>query len=1581
MAKEVLTHSDRYVRKTNRIILIVGIITLLVFLFGLMLLTTDTPEEEQHYEVEDTIDAESDLGMGNNTTNNEAEIEFDDAEQVERPITLTPNPINMGQVVLGNDATNVLTIGTNGKGAIRIISVDLEDAAFEGFKFENNCNDKELRGKITCTVTMRWLPTVAANVQNNFKITWRETNVSDSNAKHDEVPVYGNAVRKEDCNFCDSSGSAGIGGAASAQGDLQTSGQVKYAVGPDGKIIGVIGEDGIVRDANGLEIGRVNADGMVVDKDGNIIGVASTGKLVVDANGTVSGYVDAAGVAHDADGKVIGNMLSDGTIIGDGGKVIGKAVSTGYVYDSNGNIIGRVLEDGSVVDLDGNVIGKVDENGNVVDRNGNIIGNVAKSGEMALDENGNRLGIVMPNGEVVNENGDVVGYVDENGNVFQKQKVGTRGSTAQIVKNAAGEVMGYVDENGKVRDFEGNIVGKVDKNGNVVDTNGVITGKVSDEWHDLALDENQNVIGFIDEDGVVRNNGDVVGYVDESGNVIGDRMVTETIGKAGAERKLAYDAGGNVIGYVENDGNVHDFNGNIVGKMDKNGKITDLAGNIIGKVGATQRLAYDADGNVIGYVDDDGTVRDFDGNVIGRMDASGNVVDANGNIIGQLGKTQRLALDKNGRVIGKIDKDGNVHDFNGNEIGKVDSSGNIVDETGSIIGQSGEARRLAYDDNGNAMAYVEDDGTVRDFSGSVTGRLDENGNITDANGNIVGQLGESSSLARDSQGNVIGYVEDSKVRDAEGNEIGRMDDSGNVLDLDGNLIGQVGTSQRLAQDEDGNVIGYIDSNDTVHDISGNIIGRVDKNGNVLQTVKDAVEHPVAGAKGEEMQLALDKDGKVIGYIDENNQVVDFNGGTIGRYDDNGNIIDEAGNIIGSAGEKANLALDKNGNVMGWVNKKNVAFDKNGKIMGIVDRENNIRVFGAKKVGSLLDKQLLPITPSGKVLGEINNRGEVVSQNKVVGKVRPNGLITDKSGAKILARGLHPGYIAGWGCNYENKLDKDGVIRKDGAETGLQIFADGTVWSEDDKFVGKIIETGSVYDDECNYIGEANADGYVRDSYGKEVGCINPDGSVLSLEKPQIKGHLLRQRSVMSLTWQDMGVLEKNGTLRGKQGEVIGCVNHNGEVYDKDMGYLGKISDAYYAYDFNGKLLGVFDKNGKVSIQGQGGVRPFLHNLLAGRNNKVIGFAAPEVNILVDAEGNILGHLFPDGNVYNKSGEIVDRVKGVGLGLYGGTPAKFLKTGYAVDMDGQILGYVNYDMDIVDIKGSVVGKTDAKGRFFDETGRQLGGIVRQGGVRGYNGSYLGYVVATGEVVELDEKSEDADGNQYQRGDVTGNVVPDGHVVKDGRVIGEVLPETIMVDLFGNYVGYSDAFGTVLGADNSGIAALLPGGVTGNNISALPKGFVIDFGGNVIGWILPDGRFMNTQKNIAGYVMADGKVVSYEGKILGEVVSGDIVIGNDDKVKGFVGFDGKIYRSGNTIGRLLTDGLAADNQNNILGHVYNIGNTVLSNNGDYIGRLAANGKVIEDKNKEIGYMKSNGSFIDADKNVSGYLLPEVAKNRWN
>ena len=75
------------------------------------------------------------------------------------------------------------------------------------------------------------------------------------------------------------------------------------------------------------------------------------------------------------------------------------------------------------------------------------------------------------------------------------------------------------------------------------------------------------------------------------------------------------------------------------------------------------------------------------------------------------------------------------------------------------------------------------------------------------------------------------------------------------------------------------------------------------------------------------------------------------------------------------------------------------------------------------------------------------------------------------------------------------------------------------------------------------------------------------------------------------------------------------------------------------------------------------------------------------------------------------------------------------------------------------------------------------------------------------------------------------------------------------------------------------------------------------------------------------------------------------------------------------------MAVDNNDNILGKIYKIGATILGNDGKYIGRLSPEGRVLDTKGQNIGYIKNNGSFIDLDKKVSGYVLQEVAKNRRN
>ena len=247
MSKEPLqlTHSERYVRKTNRIILIIGIVSFVAFLFGLILLFSSRAPQDDYQEPVFTADDDvlsEELDTNNLLSN---EIEFDTIDSSELPITTTPNPINMGQVVLGTEAKNVLTIGTNGKSAIHIVSVKLAEPPFDGFVFQDNCTSAELRGNQTCNIVMSWSPVIAGNVQNNFIVSWHEANLSAQNAKAQKIPVDGNAITKEECNFCD------VGSNSLVDTDASSIDKRQVAYGPSGEKIGYVDENGYVYNDGG----------------------------------------------------------------------------------------------------------------------------------------------------------------------------------------------------------------------------------------------------------------------------------------------------------------------------------------------------------------------------------------------------------------------------------------------------------------------------------------------------------------------------------------------------------------------------------------------------------------------------------------------------------------------------------------------------------------------------------------------------------------------------------------------------------------------------------------------------------------------------------------------------------------------------------------------------------------------------------------------------------------------------------------------------------------------------------------------------------------------------------------------------------------------------------------------------------------------------------------------------------------------------------------------------------------------------------------------------------------------------------
>ena len=173
-------------------------------------------------------------------------------------------------------------------------------------------------------MTMSWTPLIAGNVQNNFIISWHESNVSQTSAKAEKFRF--SATRSIKKTVISAKRFRGF------RTDFRGSGRQKNAAGDcrserRGDRIRRWGRLCLRRRR---QRGRAcQRNGLAVDGEGNIIGVANNRKLVYDDNNNVIGYVNPDGTMVDVDGNVNGRMLPDGTVVDNDGNVIGKSCGHG----------------------------------------------------------------------------------------------------------------------------------------------------------------------------------------------------------------------------------------------------------------------------------------------------------------------------------------------------------------------------------------------------------------------------------------------------------------------------------------------------------------------------------------------------------------------------------------------------------------------------------------------------------------------------------------------------------------------------------------------------------------------------------------------------------------------------------------------------------------------------------------------------------------------------------------------------------------------------------------------------------------------------------------------------------------------------------------------------------------------------------------------------------------------------------------------------------------------------------------------------------------------------------------------------
>ena len=134
--------------------------------------------------------------------------------------------------------------------------------------------------------------------------------------------------------------------------------------------------------------------------------------------------------------------------------------------------------------------------------------------------------------------------------------------------------------------------------------------------------------------------------------------------------------------------------------------------------------------------------------------------------------------------------------------------------------------------------------------------------------------------------------------------------------------------------------------------------------------------------------------------------------------------------------------------------------------------------------------------------------------------------------------------------------------------------------------------------------------------------------------------------------------------------------------------------------------------------------------------------------------------------------------------------------------------------------------------------------------------------------------------------------------------------------------------------------------------------IDFNGDLIGKVIPDGKVVSLDNQLIGNVTADSLIVNFDGELIGGVIPQGIAIGNDNKPLGKVSNDGSVrLASGKIVGKVLPNGLVVDDYFNILGAVLFPG-LIYSDEGKTVGRLTGDGLYTNLQGQQIGFISPDG-----------------------
>lgn len=953
----------------------------------------------------------------------------------------------------------------------------------------------------------------------------------------------------------------------------------------------------------------------------------------------------------------------------------------------NGDLIGKVIPDGSVVSFDNEIIGNITADSLLVDANGALIGGIVPQGVVIGNDN-KLMGRVNNDGSVRLPSGKIIGKVLPNG----------------LVVNDAYEILGAVLFPGLVYNDQGETVGRLAGDGSYISLEG------------------QN-IGFISADGYAyRNNG--IGYVLD-GRLISAKMVVSS--------------DGSFIGSVAPGGKVSDFEAKEIGRVHANGYVYNAEQKIIGKI-VNGGYAFNNQGDYLGLISYNGEVLDH-GKVIGYLRSDDKIINMEKEVIGYGLDIAATATDLNGKYLGRLIPNGKIVKAQ-EEVGTVGAKGVVLNADGVVIGQISKSGPV-FDYLGNILAQALRNGTVTSLTGTPLGYMkgktayDNIGRILgavsdaflalDINNNVLGITGIGSELETGSGKYKIspfGYVfsADNILNGhalpltplyGEGGQIGGYLEPGGTVSgipaekqlkltqfglgvLPSDKTELFNISPLFAVNTDGAEMGILNQNNQIMNNQKKIIGRIVPEYKVIGATSTS-PMPVTGAVGY-AQIAVSINGNLLGYAGRDGVVKDYAGSTIGRSIDGQLVVNPKNSVIGRL-ISYNGAVNNNCEFLGVLDTRGKIRNGRDIVLGSVLTNGQVISDVGNVIGFAVDAGTV-VNFEGQEIGTITATGTVLNyKNENIGCLRWDGRLYDGenglSGQKVSPYPVmdFSGEIIGRLQNNGQFIDRQGnqtgYVQPDDTVVGSESGPIGTAFKykfafdNDNIFMGRVNDQAEVINHENTVLGKVNPDGavvadgkvvgyalydfYIYNENGQTIGYLLSDGTVANFSGGRLgkadKGFLVdrnyilvgrgnRDYVVRDAEHKAVGELNFQGDLLAYTGKVLGSVRQNGEIFDEKDNLVAKAGPLQYYNIVRPEAPKPADWAGK-QIQIEPVVVPTDQS---DEDNK--GFSLKAVGIALTPDGNYLGDILANNDVVDKLGNLI------------GTK---MPDGLIIDDDGNLIG--------------------------------------------------------------------------------------------------------------------------------------------------------------------------------------------------------------------------------------------------------------------------------------------------------------------